>query len=32
MFPKRAFAAASDLEQCRDLLSRNLKPSRWFFL
>jgi hypothetical protein len=32
MFPKRAFASPSDLEQCRSLLQANLKYSRWFHL
>jgi hypothetical protein len=32
MFPKRAFAAPSDLAQCRALLQANLMPSRWFFM
>ncbi len=31
MFPKRAFTSEEDLRQCRDLLSRQLQPSRWFF-
>jgi hypothetical protein len=32
MFPKREFASRLDLDQCRELLQRNLRPSRWFFL
>lgn len=30
MLPKRAFASVADLDRCRDLLSRKLRPSRWF--
>ena len=30
MIPKRAFASVADLDRCRDLLSRRLRPSRWF--
>jgi len=32
MLPKRQFASPLDIEQCRDLLRANLKPSRWFYL
>ena len=32
MFPKREFASPLDIQQCRDLLRTNLKPSRWFYL
>ena len=32
MFPKRAFASISDLDQCRALLQTNLKKSLWFYL
>jgi hypothetical protein len=32
MFPKRAFATSTDLEEFRGFLQRNLKPSRWFYL
>jgi hypothetical protein len=30
MLPKRAFASVADLDRCRGLLSRRLRPSRWF--
>jgi hypothetical protein len=29
--PKRAFRSEDDVQRCRDLLSRHLQPSRWFF-
>jgi hypothetical protein len=32
MFPKRAFASPSELEQFRGMLQANLKPSRFFYL
>ncbi|HEY5913651.1 MAG TPA: YcxB family protein [Verrucomicrobiae bacterium] len=32
MFPKRAFASASDLEQLREVLGVKLERSRWFYL
>jgi hypothetical protein len=32
MFPKRQFASPLDLDQCRELLQKNLRRSRWFFL
>lgn len=31
MFPKRAFTSASEIDRCRELLQRHLKPSRWFY-
>ena len=31
IFPKRAFASEGDLDRCRDLLSENLRRSRWYF-
>jgi hypothetical protein len=32
MFPKREFGSLRDLRQCRELLQKNLRASRWFFL
>jgi hypothetical protein len=31
MFPKRAFTSEEDMRRCRELLSRQLQQSRWFF-
>jgi hypothetical protein len=31
MFPTRAFTSEEDMCRCRDLLSRHLQQSRWFF-
>jgi hypothetical protein len=31
MFPKRAFTSEEDMRRCRDILSRHLQQSRWFF-
>jgi hypothetical protein len=31
LFPKRAFAAAADVERTRDLFNRKLRYSRWYF-
>jgi len=30
LLPKRSFASAGDVQRCRELLSRHLRPSRWF--
>ncbi len=31
LLPKRAFNSFDDVRQCRELLSRQVRPSRWFF-